>query len=261
MAKPSSREELKEYCLRKLGKPVIEINVNDTQLEDRIDEGLQLYQEYHYDGVEKVYEKHQLTAGDIAKQYISVPSPGWSNTSSPHTSDAYIGITRIFDAQGSSTGMFDIRYQMRLQDLTTFGYGGGYDLLTYSMRQQHLALMSEMLTGKIPIRFQKHKNELHLEWDWASDAVVGEYIIIEGYKIIDPDSYTDVYNDMFLKQYITALFKEQWGMNLTKFDGVQLPGGVTLNGARILDEARQDLKDLREELSLRYELPVDFMMN
>ena len=261
MAKPASRSALKEWCLRRLGKPVIEINVDDDQLEDRLDEGLQIFQEYHYDGVEKVYEKHQLTQTDIDNEYISVPSAGWSNTASPDTSDSYIGITKIFDVRGTSIGMWDIRYQMRMSDLTTFGtYMGGYDLLSYQMRMQNLSLISELLTGKVPIRFSKHKNQIHLDWEWGSDATVGEYLIFEAFKIINPDTYTDVYNDMFLKQYVTALFKEQWGMNLSKFDGVQMPGGVTLNGRVILEEARTDLEKLREEMSLKYELPVDMMM-
>jgi hypothetical protein len=261
MAKPASRAALKEWCLRRLGKPVIEINVDDDQLEDRIDEGLQIYQEYHYDGAEKVYEKHKLTAADIENQYISVPSPGWSNTEVLHTTDSYIGITKVFDVRGTSIGMWDIRYQMRLSDLTTFGtYLGGYDLLSYQMRMNNLSLISELLTGKVPIRFSKHNNRIYLDWQWGTDAVAGEYIIFEAFKIIDPEAFTDVYNDMFLKQYITALFKEQWGMNLSKFEGVQMVGGVTLNGRAILDEARTDIEKLREELSLKYELPVDMMM-
>ena len=139
MAKPNSRATLKEWCLRKLGKPVIEINVDDDQLDDRMDEALQMFQEYHYDGVEKVYEKHQLTQTDIDNQYISVPSSGWSNTANPDTSDSYIGITKVFDVRGTSFGMWDIRYQMRMSDLTTFGtYMGGYDLLSYEMRMKNL---------------------------------------------------------------------------------------------------------------------------
>ena len=261
MAKPNSRATLKEWCLRKLGKPVIEINVDDDQLDDRMDEALQIFQEYHYDGVEKVYEKHQLTQTDIDNQYISVPSSGWSNTANPDTSDSYIGITKVFDVRGTSFGMWDIRYQMRMSDLTTFGtYMGGYDLLSYEMRMKNLSLISELLTGKVPIRFNKHKNQIKLDWDWESDAVAGEFVLFEAFKIIDPDAYTDVYNDMFLKQYVTALFKEQWGLNLSKFDGVQMPGGVTLNGRAILEEARADLDKLREEMSSKFELPVDLMM-
>ena len=248
MANPASRAQLKEWCLRRLGKPVVEINVDDDQLEDRIDEGLQFYQEYHFDGTEKVYEKHQLTQSDIDNEYITI-------------GDAYIGISKIFDVSGTSIGMWDIRYQMRLSDLTTFGsYLGGYDLLSYEMRMKNLSMISELLTGKVPIRFNRHADKLYLDWQWSADAVVGEYIVFEANKIVDPESFTDVYNDMFLKQYITALFKEQWGMNLSKFEGIQMPGGGTLNGRAILDAARAEIEKLREEAQIKYELPVDMMM-
>jgi len=256
MSIPVSRTELKEWCLRKLGKPVIEINVDDDQMEDRIDEALQFYQEYHFDGTEKVYEKYQLTQTDIDNQYIYVP-----DLTSPASNTAYTGITKIFPHTGTSIGMWDIRYQMRLSDLTTFGtYLGGYDLLSYEMRMKNLSMIQELLMGKIPVRHNRHGNKLFLDWQWSSDAVAGEYIIIEAFKVIDPEVYLDVYNDMFLKQYVTALFKEQWGLNLSKFEGVQMVGGVTLNGRAILEEARTDIEKLREEMSIKYELPVDMMM-
>ena len=261
MAKPASREDLKTYCLRRLGWPVIEINVDDLQVEDRVDDALQFFQEYHFDAVEKVYEKHKITQGDIDNQYLNVPSPGWSNTASPDISDSYIGITKIFRPTTSSVGMWDIRYQMRMSDLTTFGsYFGGYQLQTYEMRMKNIALIEELMTGQVPIRFSKHSNKLYVDWDWKSDAIVGEFLLIEAFKIIDPNAMTDVYNDMFLKQYTTALLKEQWGMNLSKYDGVQLPGGVTLNGRAILEDARVELDKIREEMSSKYELPVDFVM-
>jgi len=261
MAKPASREDLKTYCLRRLGWPVIEINVDDLQMEDRVDDALQFFQEYHFDAVEKVYEKHQITQDDIDKQYLSVPSAGWSNTASPDISDSYIGITKIFRPTTSSIGMWDIRYQMRMSDLTTFGtYFGGYQLQTYEMRMKNIALIEELMTGQVPVRFNKHANKLYVDWDWKSDAIVGEFLLIEAFKIIDPNTMTDVYNDMFLKQYATALLKEQWGMNLSKYDGVQLPGGVTLNGRAILEDARVELDKIREEMSSKYELPVDFLM-
>ena len=260
MAKPTTREELKTYCLRKLGWPVIEVNVDDLQVEDRVDDALQFFQEYHFDGVEKVYEKHKITQADIDNQYISVPSSGWSNNA-PDTSDAYIGITKIFRPTTSSIGMWDIRYQMRLSDLTTFGtYLGGYQLLTYEMRMKNIALIEEQLTGHVPIRFSKHMNRLYVDWDWPNDAQVDEYLIVEAFKIINPDDFANVYNDHFLKQYVTSLVKEQWGINLSKYDGVQLPGGVTLNGRAILEDAKAELERLREEMSLKYELPVDMMM-
>ena len=150
---------------------------------------------------------------------------------------------------------------MRLSDLTTFGtYLGGYDLLSYEMRMKNLSMIQELLMGKIPVRHNRHGNKLFLDWQWGVDAVAGEYIIIEAFKVVDPELYVDVYNDMFLKQYVTALFKEQWGLNLSKFEGVQMVGGVTLNGRLILEEARADIERLREEMSIKYELPVDMMM-
>jgi len=256
MSIPVSRSDLKEWCLRKLGKPVIEINVDDDQMEDRIDEALQFYQEYHFDGTEKVYEKYQLTTDDITNEYIYIP-----DLASPSSNNAYTGITKIFPVTGTSIGMWDVRYQMRLSDVTTFGsYLGGSSMLTYQMRMQNLSMVQELLTGKIAVRHNRHGNKLYLDWEWGVDAVAGEYIIIEAFKIIDPEVYVDVYNDMFLKQYVTALFKEQWGLNLSKFEGVQMVGGVTLNGRAILEEARTDIDKLREEMSLKYELPVDFMM-
>jgi len=258
MAIPESRDTLKEWCLRKLGKPVIEINVDNDQMEDRIDEALQFYQEYHFDGTEKVYEKYQITTDDITNRYISIPSAGFSSETG---NNVYTGITKIFPVTGTGIGMWDIRYQMRLSDLTTFGtYLGGYDLLTYEMKMKNLSLIQELLQGKIPIRFNRHANKLYLDWEWGVDAVAGEYILIEAFKVVDPEYYLDVYNDMFLKQYVTALFKEQWGLNLSKFEGVQMVGGVTLNGRAILEEARTDIEKLREEMSLKYELPVDMMM-
>ena len=261
MAKPASREDLKTYCLRRLGWPVIEINVDDLQVEDRVDDALQFFQEYHFDAVEKVYEKHKITQNDIDNQYLSVPSPGWSNTASPDTSDSYIGITKILKPTTSGIGMWDIRYQMRLSDLTTFGtYFGGYQLQTYEMRMKNIALVEELMSGMVPIRFSKHANRLYVDWDWESDAFIDEFLLIEAFRIIDPNTMTDVYNDLFLKQYTTALLKEQWGMNLSKYDGVQLPGGVTLNGRAILEDARAELDKIREEMSSKYELPVDFIM-
>ena len=261
MAIPTTRTGLKEWCLRKLGKPVVEINVDDDQLEDRIDEGLQFFQEYHFDGTEKVYEQYKLTTEDIENQYISVPSAGWSTEPSATSNNVYTGIIKIFPVTGTSIGMWDIRYQMRLSDLTTFGtYLGGYDLLSYEMRMKNLSMIQELLMGKIPVRFNRHANRLYLDWEWSSDAVAGEYIIVEAFKVVDPELNTDVYNDIFLKQYVTALFKEHWGLNLSKFEGVQMVGGVTLNGRAILDEARIDIEKLREEMSLKYELPIDMMM-
>lgn len=265
MATPATRDELKEWCLRRLGKPVIDINVDEDQLEDRLDEALQFYAEYHVDGVEKVYESHQFTAEDITNEYINVPSPGWSNTASPHVADSYSSITRIFDSRSVGTGMWDIQYQLRMQDMNAGAAAGGNfgtsDMLSYEMRMNNLSLISELLVGQTPIRFQRHTNKLYLDWNWSTDATTGEYVVIEAFKILDPTTHTDVYNDQFLKEYVTALFKEQWGQNLSKFEGMQLPGGVTLNGRQILDEAKQEIIKLREEVETHWQNPVDFYMS
>ena len=186
--------------------------------------------------------------GALDAKYIEIP-------------DSIIGITRIYKPDSSSIGMWDIRYQMRLSDLTTFGsYSGGYQLLSYEMRMKNISLIEELLTGEIPIRFNRHMNRLYVDFDWGSDAVENEFLVVEAAKIVDPDKYVEVYSDRWLKEFATALIKEQWGMNLGKYDGVQLPGGVTLNGRAILEDARTEIERLKEELSTKYELPVDMMM-
>lgn len=247
---PNSRDTLKEWCLRKLGKPVIEINVDDDQVDDRLDEALQLFQDYHFDAVEKVYEVHQITSSDITNQYITMPS------------DLYIGVVEILPATNvGGSGMFNLEYQLRLQDYAAFGSASfGGNLTGYEMYQNNLSMLKELLVGVPMVRFTRHSDQLKIDWDWSVDAVEGEYIVIVSYKIIDEDSFTDVYNDYFLKQYLTALIKEQWGQNLSKFQSVQLPGGVALNGGEILSIAREELTRLREELSTKYEVPVDFYM-
>lgn len=250
MAVPNSRATLIEWALRRLGKPVIEINVDETQLEDRLDEALQTYQEYHYDATEKFYESHMITANNVTDKYIEFdPNP-------------YIGITQVIPASAAgSTGMFNLEYQLRLQDYETFGsMTMGGTMTGYQLYQQNIALLKELLVGVAPIRYTKNANRLHIDWDWDTDAVVGEYIVVESFKIIDPDTYTKVYNDMFLKQYFTALVKQQWGANLSKFLGVQLPGGISLNGGEIYQQASDEIVKLREELQSKFELPVDFYL-
>lgn len=250
MSIPNSRSTLIEYALRSLGKPVIEINVDETQVEDRLDEALQVYQEYHYDATEKFYEVHQLTANNVADKFIEFdPNP-------------YIGIIQILPAtSGPGSGMFNLEYQMRLQDYVAFGASTmGGDLTGYTLYQQNLALLRETLTGVAPLRYTKNANRLYIDWNWLTDGIVGRYIVIESFKILDPNEFVKVYNDMFLKQYFTALVKRQWGANLSKFAGVQLPGGVTLNGDTIYQQANDDITKLREELQSKFELPVDFMM-
>jgi hypothetical protein len=246
MAALTSRDDLKEYCLRRLGSPVIEINVDDNQVEDRIDDAFQFYREYHYDAVEKVYLKHEITANNISQQYIEL-------------SNAVVGVERVFPFMNKSTGtnIFDIKYQILINDLYSLM---STDLIYYTEVRQQLELINQLLVGQKPIRFNRHMNRLMIDMDWAADVVVGTYIIVECWRILDPDTYTDVYNDMFLKRYATALIKRQWGDNMKKFAGMQLPGGVILNGEIVYQEAVEEIRQIETEIQSRFELPVDMFV-
>ena len=243
MAIVTSREGLKDYCLRNLGAPVIEINVDDAQVEDRIDDAFQFYREYHYDAVEMVYLKHQMTAQDLTNQYIEVP-------------DTVVGVQRIlpFSNKSDGTNIFSIRYQILINDLYSLM---STNLIYYYQVKQELELINQVLVGVKPVRFNRHMNRLYIDMDWGADANVGDYIIVECYRILDPETYRDVYNDIFLKRYCTALIKRQWGLNLKKFVGVQLPGGVTLNADQIYQDAMDEILKIETEMQLRFELPVD----
>lgn len=247
MANPASRQQLIDYCLRKLGHPVIEINIDVDQIEDRIDEAFQFYREFHYDAVELVYLKQQMTANVKSDQYITL-------------NDAITSVVRVLPFSSKTTSgvdMFDVRYQILLNDLYSIQ---STDVIYYTQIKTHLQLMQDLLVGQKPIRFNRHQNRLYVDLDWKNDFDEGEYIIIEAYRILDPTTYTDVYNDGFLKRYATALLKQQWGINLKKFEGVQLPGGVTLNGQKIYDEATEELDKLREDVQRTYQLPVDMFV-
>lgn len=245
MAQPTSREAYKQYCLRNLGSPVIDVNVDDEQLEDRIDEALQYYRDYHYDGTIHDYVKHQITAEDITNQYISI-------------GEHIQGIVRVFDIDDTGVGassLFNVRYQIHLNDLYNFSSA---TYAPYVSAMTNIAMMEELFVGKQPIDFNRHVNRLFIRMDWR-DITVGEFIIIEVYRTTDPDVYADVWNDRWLLRYGTALFKRQWGENLSKFAGVQLPGGITLDGPRILGEAREEINQLEEEMITSYSLPVHDM--
>ena len=248
MANPTSRQQLIDYCLRRLGAPVIEINVDDDQVEDRIDDALQFYQEYHHDATMRTYLKHQITQDDITNKYISI-------------NDAIIYVKNVFpfSNKSSSVNMFDVKYQLHLNDLYDLSYIG--DLVHYEMVQQYISLLDLQLSGqKTFSRYNRHMNLLHLDIDWENELQVGDYLIVECQRIVDPSTYSDVYNDMFLKQYATALIKQQWGANLIKFEGMQLPGGVTLNGRQIFEDATTEIQTIREQMQLNYEMPVDFFI-
>ena len=246
MAKPNSRQTLIDYCLRNLGHPVIEINVDDDQLDDRIDEGLQFYQHYHADAIEKVFLKHQVTQTDIDNGYIAIPEL---------VTDV-IRVLPIRDSQ-STNNMFDIKYQMHMNDMFALGYMGS--LLEYSMAQEYLATLDVIIDSDDKfISFDRHRDQLRIDMDWDDEIKVDQYIVVEAYRIIDPDTFTDVYNDYYLKKYCTALIKKQWGANLIKFEGMQMPGGVTFNGRQLFDDAVEELQRLEEEVRLNWEQPVDF---
>jgi hypothetical protein len=254
MAIPTTRTEFKEHCLRRLGKPVIEINLDDDQMDDRIDDAIDYFRDYHFDGVERVFYSHALTQTDIDNKYLTVEQGSLSGVA-----DKILGVTRLLHSDSSGSSMFDVQYQLRLNDIAgTFGSMGTSEMQYYWSRMSNLAMIEDMLDHEPTIRYNRLTNKLFIDWNWTTDAIVGEYVVLDAYRAVDPATFTEVYGDRLLRDYCTALFKEQWGMNLSKFEGVQLPGGVTLNGRAILDDARAEIALLKETVSLQYELPVDF---
>jgi hypothetical protein len=313
MAKPTTRAQFKDYCKRRLGFPVIDINVDDDQVEDRIDDALQFFEDYHFDGTEKIFMKHQITAEDINRRWIYAP-------------EAVIFVTGVFpfDDSNSSINMFDLRYQLRLHDLYDFT---SVSYVSYEITMQHIRTLNLLFSGTPQFRFNRHQNKLFLDIDWTRDLQVGEYVIVECYRKLSPVTinltgtvtadtsantvtgygtkfdqellendfitiggedkqvyritspttlelqspilanvdnvsvtsagYSDVWDDRFLKRYATALIKYQWGSNLSKFAGIQMPGGVTLDGTRIMEEARTELDKIEEEMYTMSSLPSE----
>jgi hypothetical protein len=248
MAAPNSRDTLIEYCLRRLGDPVIEINVDNDQLEDRVDEALQYYQEFHSDATYRTYLKHQITSDDITNGYISVPA-------------SVITVAHLFPISNLSTtnGMFSIKYQMHLNDVANMHSFIG-DLAYYQQIQQYMSLLDMQLSGTPQVQYVRHSNRLYIFGEMNDDLLVGDYVIMQCYSVVDPVSFSKIYNDKWLKEYTTALIKQQWGANLIKFEGMQLPGGVTLNGRQIFDDGTADMERLRESIRLEYEMPTDFFV-
>jgi len=317
MAKPKTRKQFKDYCLRRLGWPVIDINVDDDQVEDRIDDALQFFHDYHFDGTEKLFMKHKITAEDIDRRWIYCP-------------DAVIFVTGVFpfDDSNSSINMFDLRYQLRLHDLYDFT---SVSYVSYEITMQHIRTLNLLFSGTPQFRFNRHMNRLMLDIDWTRDLQIGEYVIVECYRKLNPDSMhltgnlngvegskiitgantifdqelvendfiklsddrnlqvrrinsptelelvyplesdiitltaekeglSDVWDDRFLKQYATAKIKYQWGSNLSKFAGIQMPGGVTLDGPRIMEEALREIDKIEEEMQSYNVLPNDIFM-
>ena len=256
MATPASRANLKEYALRALGKPVIEINVDDDQLEDRLDEALQYFAQYHYDGIRRTYLKYQLTQADkdrlIADGSAESATKGSVTTSWTEGQnflicpESVVSVINIFPfSNKGNLNLFDVRYQLRLNDLYDFS---STSVINYDVVMRQLDFLDHILVGEKPLRFNQHDNRLYVDMDWENDLMVDEYIVIECYRKMDPDTYTDVYNDIWLKKYTTALVKKQWGANLSKFAGVAMIGGVTLNGEQIYTQALADIEKLEEEI-------------
>ena len=315
MAKPTTRATFKNYCLRRLGFPVIDINVDDDQVDDRIDDALQFFEDYHFDGVEEMFLKHQITAADINRGWIYCP-------------DSVIFVTAVFpfDDSNSSINMFDLRYQLRLHDLYDFT---SVSYVSYEITMQHIRSLNLLFSGTPQFRFNRKQNKIFLDIDWSRDLLVGEYVIIKCYRALRPETLTltgtvsatttantvtgtgtifdqellendfiningeslqvkkissptslelqapvaapvsggtvtvtgvsDVWNDRFLKKYATALIKLQWGNNLSKFSGIQMPGGVTLDGVRIANEAREEIKEVEEDLFQFNSLPSEII--
>ena len=280
MAKPSTKQGLIDYCFRKLGAPVLEINVDDDQVDDLVDDTIQYYNERHYNGIERMYLKYKITQDDIDRGRANgttgvgiVTTTGTSSNVSGHgtvTSNFYetsnfiavpehvIGVNKIFkfDTSSISGGMFSIKYQLFLNDLYYFN---SVELLQFAMTKRYLEDIDFLLTTEKQIRFNQRQDRLYLDLDWSSQSV-DTFIVIDCFRALDPDTYTQVYNDPFVKLYLTALIKRQWGQNLTKFRGVKLPGGIELNGREIFDDANRDLDALKQRMATEYETPpLDFI--
>ncbi len=275
------RDSFIKYCLRKLGWPVIDINVDPDQIDDRVDDAIQFYTDYHYDAVEKRFWAHKITQGDVDGTHSDVsaapiptadleqigitPSPQPSVLLPPEI----IAVTRIVPLQNTSNAMtmFDVRYQMRLNDLYTFT---AVSIQHYDLMMRHLALLEFEFEPERSVRFNRHKTVrgqdgrqwrvLEIGLDWQQDISAGQYIIIEGYSVLDPNKYIEVWNDRFLKAYATALIKRQWGAGMMKFQGISLPGNVTLNGETIYNQAAEEIKQLEDDIQNKYEGPLEFYM-
>ena len=274
MAKPATRQELIDYCKRRLGAPVLEINVDDDQIEDLVDDTFQYFNERHFDGVERMYLKHKVTQEEIDRGKAqgttgvgivtttslgvnsgigSISTTWYESSNYIQVPDSVIGIEKVFkfDTSSISGGMFSIKYQLFLNDLYNFN---SVDLLQYAMTKTYLEDIDYLLTPEKQVRFNKRQDRLYLDIDWGAQQA-DDFIILDCYRALDPASFTQGYNDSFVKKYLTALIKRQWGQNLLKFKGTKLPGGIELNGREIYEDALNDLNDIKERMSTEYELP------
>lgn len=275
MAKPTTRQELKDYAYRQLGAPVLDINIDDDQADDLMDDAIQFFNERHYNGVEKMYLKHELTQEDIDRGKAdgtsgvgivttsvnsssvsglgTVTSNWYENSNFIPVPDSVIGVEKVFkfDSSTISSGMFSIKYQLFLNDLYQFN---SIDLLQYSMVKTYLEDIDFLLTTDKQIRFNQRQDRLYLDIDWAAEEA-GQFIVLECWRALDPTAYSQIYNDPWLKKYLTALLKKQWGQNLIKFKGVRLPGGIEFNGREIYEDGQREIDTLLEKMTSEYEVP------
>ena len=272
MAVPTTKATLKSYCLRALGFGVIDINVSDDQADDRLDEALQYFAQYHYDGIEKMYLKHLITSDEVTRARSDASTTATDTADSSITAtwkegknfipvpSAVVSVVQVFPFTdtGAGSNMFDIRYQLRLNDLFDFS---STSVIQYQMTMDNIDLLEHILVGETPIRFNQHQNRLYIDMDWENDITADvDYLIIECYRKLDPTTYTDIYDDIYLKRYATTLLKKQWGANLSKFNGVTMLGGVTMNGETLYSQAIEEQTKLEEEIQLAFELPINYMI-
>jgi hypothetical protein len=267
----TTRETMKQYCLRALGKPVIEINVEDDQVEDRIDEALMYFAQYHYDGIERMYLKHLITAADITRARSNETLSTVTDTADSTVTSVWLegknyipmpssvmSVVQVFPfTDKAALNLFDVRYQLRLNDLYDFS---STSIIHYDMTLRHLDLLDHILVGERPIRYNMHKNRLYIDMDWLNDVSAGDYLLIECHRKLDPSTYTDIFDDLYLKKYLIQLIKKQWGQNLIKFQGVAMLGGVQLNGEQLYTQAQEEITKLEEQIQLSYELPPQYMI-
>jgi hypothetical protein len=246
MAKITSREKFKEYILRRLGAPVIDINVDDEQIEDRIDDALLKYRDYHFDGMQHVYYPYQLTQTDINNQYVTLP-------------EDFVGVTRIFDINDSygAMNLFNIRYQLHLNELFNIS---SVSVTPYVVAMRHIEFLEEVFVGKKPIRYNRNTDKLYIDMAWNEDTMAGQFIMIDGYREVNPEENPDVWDEPWLRQYATQLVKRQWGEHLKLYEGMNLPGGITFNGQKIWDEANEEIQKLEDTVINDYSLPVTDMI-
>ena len=260
MATPSTKATLKSYCLRALGYGVIDINVSDDQADDRLDEALQYFAQYHYDGIEKMYLKHLITSDEVTRARSDASTTATDTADNSITAtwkegknfipipSAVVSVVQVFPFTdtGAGSNMFDIRYQLRLNDLFDFS---STSVIQYQMTMDNIDLLQHILVGETPIRFNQHQNRLYIDMDWENDVTADvDYMIIECYRKLDPTKFTDIFDDLYLKRYTTALIKRQWGQNLSKFSGTTMLGGVTLNGPELFSAALADQHKIEEEI-------------